>query len=233
MIFLSRFLQKHAVLITLFTMVLSALGVFYSGKLYLNLRTDLEELLPTSARSVLDLTEVSARLESIDNLSVVFLSDDGAASKRFVQDFERELNKLPKDLVASVETNIQKELSFFTKRRALYLEVKELVQIRDYIKAKIDYETTLYNPLVIFAEINLPEPTLDLASMKSKYESKLSTYSNFPDGYYSTPDEKVRVVLVYLPSKSTGGGDIHKMKAAVELIIAKLNPASYSPDLEI
>lgn len=233
MILLSRFLQKHALLVLLISCVLSAFGIFYSGKLYLNLKTDLEELLPTTARSVLDLGEVGARLESIDNLSVVVLSENGAASKRFVQDFERELLKLPKDVVASVETNIQKELSFFMKRRALYLETQELVRIRDYVKAKIDYETTLYNPLVIFAEINIPEPTLDLQAMKSKYDSKLSTYANFPDGYYATPNEKVRIVLVYLPSKSTGGGDIHKMKRAVEEIIARLDPKKYAPDLDI
>jgi len=97
----------------------------------------------------------------------------------------------------------------------------------------MDYETPLNNPLVIFAEINIPEPTLDLRSMRSKYDSKLSSYANFPDGYYATPDEKVRIVLVYLPSKSSGGGNIHQMKKAVEEIIAHLDPKKYAPDLEI
>src|SRR5436190_23746711 len=102
----TKLLTRLAVPIFLVTSVLSVGGFYYSAMLYKNLRTDLEELLPTSARSVLDLNEVRSRLESIDNLSVLIFSDDRVASRRFVEDLAKKLQAEPKDTVASVEYNI-------------------------------------------------------------------------------------------------------------------------------
>jgi uncharacterized protein len=230
--FLSRLSLKFPWLVLSIAIVLSFFGVRYSIQLYLNLRTDLEELLPTTARSVLDLEEVSSRLESIDNLSVVVLSDHPKDSKRFVEDLAKKLETYPKDTIASVEFNITQELAFFKDRSALYMDLRDLQNIREYVRDRIRYEHILYNPLTIFSGVETPEPRLDLTTMKLKYESKTSTYSRFPDGYYATPDEKKRVLLVNVPSRSAGGNP-KKLKAAVVESIAALKPESYASDLKI
>ena len=226
----TKLLTRLAVPIFLFSSVLSVGGFYYSTKLYQNLRTDLEELLPTRARSVLDLNEVRSRLESIDNLSVLIFSEDAKNSRRFVEDLAKKLQAEPKDVVASVEYNIAKELDFFKSRRALYIDLADLKRIRDYIRNRLEYEKILRNPLTIFAGVNVPEPTLNFTAIEKKYSGQTSNYDKFPDGYYATPDEKKRVILVYKPSN--GNGD--RLKKTVVQAIADLNPTqNYASDIRI
>jgi predicted RND superfamily exporter protein len=229
----ARFILKRSGLVAILGFLLGIVGIYYSIQLYKNLRTNFEELLPTTARSVIDLDEVSTRLESIDNLAVLIFSKDTVASKRFVEDLAVKLDSLPKGTVSSVEYRIDHELKFFHDRAALYMDEADLLRIKDYIADRISYEKSLYNPLNIFSEVNIPEPNLDFTGMQKKYKGRTSSYDRFPDGFYATPDGTKRVVLVYMPGKTSNLDQVHRLKAAVAKTIAELNPKSYAPDLEI
>lgn len=230
--FFSNSILRRAGFIVLLGFLLSIVGGYYTVQLYKNLRTDFEELLPTTARSVLDLKEVTSRLESIDNLAVLVFSKDTKASKRFIDDLARELHQQPKSLISSVEFKIDQELEFFKKREAIYMELTDLTRIHSYIDDRIEYEKELYNPLNIFSEKDLAEPQLDFKAMRQKYESKASSYSRFPGGYYATPDETKRIILVYKPGGS-GMDATLALKYTVEGVIAELKPETYARDLEI
>ena len=230
---LSHFVIRRAGLIAIVGTLLGFVGGYYSVQLYKNLRTDIEELLPTNARSVVDLNEVTRRLESIDNLAVLIFSKDTKASRRFVDDLVGKLEKAPKDVIASLEYRIDRELKFFRDRRALYMELDDLTRIRNYIGDRIDYEKELYNPLNIFRTNEIPEPNLDFKGMRKKYESKISAYDRFPDGYYATADESKRVILVNLPGKLSGIAAAHKMRGTVDEAILELKPESYASDLTV
>ncbi len=199
----------------------------------MNLRTDFEELLPTSARAVIDLGEVRSRLLSIDNLGVLIFSDDVKASKRFVVDLAHQLESEPKDVISSVEYKIERELAYFKNRQALFMDQEDLEKIRNYIRNRIEYERSLYNPLNIFNGEELKEPKLDFEEIRNKYRKGVSTYERFPGGFYATPDEKKRVILVYMPTKNSGISSAQKLKNTVEEVVAKLNPKSYAPDLDV
>ncbi len=229
----SRFILRYAGMVLLAGILLAGAGAYYSVQLYKNLRTDLEELLPETARSEVDLDEVTRRLESIDNLAVLVFSDDTKGSRRFVTDLAERLKKAPKDVIASVEYRIDRELQFFRARRTLYMDTPDLVRVRNYIRDRIEYEKALYNPLNIFREEEIPEPQLDFVSLERKYSGKISAYSRFPDGFYATPDEKKRVVLVYMPGKSSGIGSTGKLKEYVVKTVSQLNPQSYAADIRI
>ena len=229
----TQFILKQAKWVLFVGFFLTWAGGYYSVQLYKNLRTDLEELLPTYARSVVDLNEVTRRLESVDNLAVLVFSKDTQGSKRFVTDLSKLLEKAPKETIASVEYQITKELEFFKTRRALYMDLGDLVKVKNYIHDRIEYEKILYNPLTIFNAFQDKEPRLDMLGMRKKYDGKTSSYSRFPDGYYATPDELHRVVLVYMPGKASGVGNVTKLKDYVVKTIADLNPKSYASDIEI
>jgi predicted RND superfamily exporter protein len=230
---LTRALIRRAGLITVISLVLGAIGTYYSVQLYKNLRTDIEELLPTTARSVLDLDEVTKRLESIDNLGIVMLTNDPAGSRKFVDALAAELQTAPKDKIASIEYKIDRELEFFRLRRPLYMDIEDLKGIRDYIGERIEYEKQLYNPLNIFSGREIPEPTLDVGGLQKKYSAKISAYSRFPDGYYATPDAKIRVILVNMPGKTSGVGAAHDLRHLVDSAIQKVNPSRYDPSMKI
>lgn len=229
----SRIVIKYAGLIALVGGLLALAGAYYSTLLYKNLRTDLEELLPNTARSVLDLDEVTHRLEAIDNLAILVFSQNTLQSRKFVDDLSAKLKKVPREVISSVEYKIDEELKFFKRRRTLYMDLEDIVKVRDYIQEKIEYEKSLYNPLSLFSSAQVPEPRLDLLGMKKKYDQKVSSYSRFPDGYYATPDGKKRVILVYMPGKASGVSTMHHLKESVDQAISELKPKSYAPDLEI
>jgi predicted RND superfamily exporter protein len=228
-----RFLLKQAGWVVALCGVLGVIGGYYSIHLFSNLRTDLEELLPVQARSVQDLNEVRSRLLTTNNLAVLVLSSDIRASKRFVDDLARELEKLPETTIAGVEYRIDKELAFFQGRRSLFIDKSDLMSIRNFIEERIDYELTLYNPLTIVENKNIREPTLDFKKLKGKYESKTSGYSRFPGGYYASTDETKRVLLANLPANASGITASKHLREATDAVIARLGPKSYAPDLDI
>src|SRR4051794_18677355 len=98
----TRFLLRHAVVVGLVGTLLAIVGGYCSVLLYKNLRTDIEELLPTQARSGRDLGAATNRLNAIDSFAVLVYSQDVKASERFVDALAGRLQVLPKDLVGSV-----------------------------------------------------------------------------------------------------------------------------------
>ena len=77
----TRFLLSHAIWVILFSFAIASVGAVYSIHLFSNLKAEIEELLPSQARSVLDLNEVRARLESTNNINLVIFSDHPEESK--------------------------------------------------------------------------------------------------------------------------------------------------------
>ena len=231
--FLAKLIMRRAGWVALIGTLLSIISAFYAVRLFGNLKTDIEELLPTNARSVIDLNEVTSRLESTENIDVLIFSEHPEASKRFVDDLADRLERFPRDTIAGVEYRIDRELNFFKQRRALYIDIEDLLRIKTYLRERIDYETELYNPLNIFNGKELPEPNLNFRALQAKYESKISSYSRFTDGYYATPDGKIRVLIANLPGKLSGIDGAHKLRDAIDQAVAELKPKSYAPDLEV
>src|SRR5690606_27402014 len=157
-----------------------------------------------SARSVIDVHKVTGRLESTDNIAVIIFSREPAASQRFVDDLAKSLESVPRNVLAGVEYRITDELRFFTERRPLYMDLEDLVRIRDYIGDRIHYEKELYNPLNIFRSTHLPEPRLDLRQLEEKYLKRTSLFTKFPDGYFATEDKGIRILIANLPGKLSG-----------------------------
>ena len=215
------------------SLLMSLVGGYFTVKLYQNLRTDIEELLPTESRSVKDLDEVQRRLKSIDNLAVLVFSSNIEASKRFVTVLASQLEQFPKSEVAGVEYRIDHELDFFRKRQALYMELPDLERIRDFVGKRLQYERSLYNPLNIFSGVDIPEPEMDFRALRTRYERQAQGYAHFPGGFFATPDETKRVILIDVAGKTLGIEGVKKLKQRVVDTVARMNPKSYAPDLEI
>ena len=76
----TRWVIRNSVSVVVFSAILSLVAGFFTLRLYGNLRTDLEELLPSNARSVQDLKQISQRLPSSTNLAILAFSDHADAS---------------------------------------------------------------------------------------------------------------------------------------------------------
>ena len=220
---ITRFLLQYAALVSLVGILFGAFGAYYSVHLFSNLKTEMEELLPTDARSVLDLNEVKSRLESTNSLAIVIFSDHVEESKRFVQDFAERLEKLPKNVSAGVEYRIDRELDFFNHRKSLYIDETDLLKIKNFVRDRIEYERQLYNPLTIIENRSFKEPQLDLKAIQKKYVSKTDNYTHFPEGLYASADQKIRVILVNQPGESGGIAGSKKLRTGVDEVLAQKN----------
>ncbi len=228
----AQFVIRRAAWIVVLAFVLTAVGTFYTVKLFKNLKTDLEELLPDSARSVKDLNRARNRLRSTQSLVVLVFSKDSEASRRFMVDLANEVPKYLSRDVDRVEYRIDREIRFFKRNRSLFIDMKDLERIRDYVLDRIDYEKSLYNPLNIFRTSEIPEPRLNFGGLERKYSDKVSSYTRFKDGFYANPGETIRAALLHI--KGPGGiGVALRVTRSVWDIVFRLDPKSYSPDMEV
>jgi predicted RND superfamily exporter protein len=216
-----------------FGLVLTLVGGHYSAKVYSTLRPDLEQLLPANATSVLDLQATSQRLASIESLVVVIESHDTAASKRFVDEFAAKIKKSPRGIHAGVEYRVSEELKFFRDRMGLYMDLNDLRTLRRQIELRLDYERELFNPLHIFDEQELPVPHFNIERFVKHLGSSVNAYAHFPDGYYASVDERVRLVLLALPSSSSALTAAKRLRTYTDEVISGLSPTSYASDLKV
>jgi predicted RND superfamily exporter protein len=233
MLALTKWLIRRATWIVWIAMLLSIVGGYYSVHLYKNLRTSFEELLPNTARSVVDLNKVANRMNSTENLAILVFSTHHKESKRFVDDLSSEIEKQLKNYISRVEYKITGEIAFFKERRALFMSVSDLLKVRNYVRDRIDYEKDIRNPLNIFAETKLSEPELDFDKLTRKYNDKVPDYIRFPDGYYASRDQNIRVVLAYVAGRALGIENAMALREGVDRIIHQLNPKSYADDIQI
>ena len=229
----SKWVIRNAKKIAVGGLILSLIGAWFSALLYQNLKTDIEELLPQTARSGKDLNVLTSRMESIDSIALVIFSKDSQTGQKVVDALAQRLNKIPKNIAALVEYKVADEMAFFKKRAGLFLSVEDLEKVKTYIRDRIRYEKEMYNPFNIFPVDDwLKKPELDFKALQAKYQRN-GAYDTFPNGYYANPEGTQRIILVYMAGKHSDIHTAHLLRAEVDQAIADVNPKSISPEIEI
>lgn len=214
------------------------IGTFYSVKLYQNLRTDIEELLPENVQSVRDLKAVANRVGGLNHLSIVIETRDRMAGRRFAEDLALGLQKLPPSLVARVQHHIKSEREFFEKNRALYVDLNDWNALHRYALDRIRYERKNKNPFSLGLEDDGAAsakslPKFDFEALRQKYEGRANQVDRFPDGYFESKDGKIHVVLAFLPGKVTDIGSNQKLSDVAHELVDGLRPKTYAPDMVV
>jgi len=220
---------RRAGVVCFLALLLALAGGYFSFRLYSAMRPGIEELLPASARSVVDFQRLGKRLKTTENLVVLAFSSDVESSKRFVEALAHRLASLPKDLVGGVEYRVDAEIEFFRKHAPLFLEYDDLQKLKDYSEQKIAYEKAAMGLGLGLTE----EPVIDFERLTQKYAGLTDWANRFPEGYFATKDQTCRLLIVNLNGRP---GDIDaalRLKAAVEKTVVEIHPKSYAPDLEV
>lgn len=230
---ISKWVIRNSKKIAITGLILSIIGAWFSALLYQNLKTDIEELLPQTARSGKDLNTLTSRMESIDSIALVIFTKDSDSGQRVVDALATRLNQIPKNIAALVEYKVADEMAFFKKRAGLFLTVEDLEKVKIYIRDRIKYDKEMYNPFNIFpVSDRLKKPELDFKEIRSKYQRN-GAYDSFPKGYYANPDGTQRIILVYMAGKHSDIHTAHLLKAEVDKAIEEVNPKSIAPEVEI
>ncbi len=230
-------LVRERRLVLVLALFAGVVGAFFSAKLYANLRSGFEELLPDGAPSVVAARTIAPRLHNVTHLSVVLEGKDGDALDRLADDLAARLRKLPEDLVESVEYRTDAQEAFLRRFGGLYLSVKDLDSIQQRLDARIAWEKRKANPLTHILddeeEDAVPAPPLDFKDIEQKYGAVNGALSQFRKGYFQTPDGHLLVLLVRPPESATSLGANQRVLDAVKKEVEALHPTRYDPSLHV
>ncbi len=225
--------HRRAVLVVAAIVSLPAAG--FGVRLYANLRSGFEELLPDTAPSVVAARTIGPRLHTVTHLSVVLEGPDGDALDRIADDLAPRLRALPPTLVESVEYRTDADEAFLRRFGGLYLGMSELEELERKVNERIALTRRQANPLLglLDDESAQAKPSIDLGVLERRLDEVRATLARFRKGYYQTPDGRLLVLLVRPPEAATGLEHNRRVLDAVRAEVEALAPARYGPGIRV
>ena len=236
----TQWILKHYASVLVISAFIAAIGAFYSVKLYKDLRTDLEELLPANATSVRDLKAVSSRIGGLNHLSVIIELGEGGDPKmalKLQKDIAAKLRQLPPHMVARVEDNVIREREFFKAQRSLYIDLEDWQGIHKYVTQNLSHERARAKSPFSLGLLDESEKKskadYDFKALEEKYRKRAEDVNRFDTGYFQSRDGRVRVVLAFLPGKVTDEKANEQLSRAAHQIVHDLFPQKYDPHIKV
>ncbi len=214
--------------------LLLLVGSFFTARLYSNLRSDLEELLPETAPSVLAAKSIGPKLNPVSHLYLVLQGKDASALQRFAEALAGRLRALGPDVVQDVSYRTDEQEAFLRNFGAFYLSQEDLRNMVGRIRARVAWEKQRHNPVLHLVEDEdeaASPPPLDFSDLEAKYG--LHSVDHFRDGYYQTPDGHLLALLVAPSEKVHGYRDSKRFVERVRAEVDSLGPADYDATLRI
>lgn len=226
------FTLRRARWILLVAVVLAIPATWRTTQLYLGLKSDLEELLPRRAPSVVAIDELRARMPGLQFLGVVVDTGTAAnlpAGERFIDDLAARIRTFPPETARAVRTGMAEERQFLEKNAALYVDVEDLARIRARIEARRDWEVSRETGASL--DDDAP-PSLDFTDIEKKYEAKLPKRKEGGSDRYSSASEHTTMLLVEIGRFETGTAEGRHLLARVKAEIDALGgTAAYAPGM--
>jgi preprotein translocase subunit SecF len=149
-------------------------AVWRTISLYGHLRSDIEELLPRDAPSVVAIQELRSRMAGLQYLGIIV--DVGApdhlpAGERFLEDLAARVRRYPKSEVSDVRTGYAAERAFVEKHAGSLMALDDLKTIRERIEARLHWEYGKKTDTLLDADE--PAPPLDFSDIERKYAGEL------------------------------------------------------------
>ncbi len=189
---------------------------FFASRLELWTRYD--QLLPESEPSVQELHRVEARTASAQTAMILLEGQDGAALRAMGDALVPKLLALGPDVVSSAEDGTPDAWAFLRPRAGLFLDRKELEQLRDDVHARWDYEVAKESGALL--EDNGPPVTAADIEKRFRKKSGPGSADDRPGGYYERKDGTALVVVARSP---IAGGDLEKTGPALARIHAAVD----------
>jgi uncharacterized membrane protein YdfJ with MMPL/SSD domain len=220
--------------VLLAAILLGLVGTFFSVLLYSDLRSEVEELLPADAPSVVAAKRWGPKLHDVTHLSVVLEGKDPKALQRFADALAARLKALPPNEVEAVEYRTDADAAFLKRFGLLYVDTEDLRTVLERIRARVAWEKRRANPLLVdlLGEEEQP-PSLDFSDLEKKYASGQGALSHFRDGYYQTPEGNLLALIIRPPEIATGYSFNKKLLDRVRQEVKALDPHSFDPAMRV
>jgi predicted exporter len=205
-----------------------------TANLYAHLRSELEQLLPRSAPSVVALDELRARMPGLQYLGVVAdagREEDVPAADKLLEDLAARIREYPPDLVKAVRLDQTAERRFIEDHAPLYMDLADLETIRVRLEARRDWEAAKKTGALL--DEDEPPPSLDFEELQSKYEDRRRGAGHFDGSRFSSKKLHSSLLLLEAGAFDTGRGRGAALLARVKGDLAALRPGSYAPGLRV
>ncbi len=220
--------------VLLAAILLGLVGTFFSARLYSDLRSEVEELLPSDAPSVVAAKRWGPKLHTVTHLSVVVEGKDPKALQRFAEALAERLKALPPNEVESVEYRTDADAAFLKRFGLLYVNTEDLRTVLERVRARVAWEKRHANPLLVdlLGEEEQP-PSLDFSDMEKKYAAGQNALAHFRDGYYQTPEGNLLALVIRPPELATGYSFNKSLLDHVRQAVTALDPHSFDPTMSV
>jgi hypothetical protein len=209
-------------------------AVWRTADLYVHLRSELEQLLPRAAPSVVALDELRRRMPGLQYLGVVVdagREENLPAAERLLDDLAVRIRSYPPALVKSVRTDQAVERRFIEDNAPLYMDLADLQTILGRIEARRDWQAAKDTGALLDEEE--PPPPLDFDDIQKKYDARRIGTGHLDGERYSSKAMHTSLLLVEAGAFDTGRGRAAELLKRVKSDIAALGPSAYAPDLRV
>jgi hypothetical protein len=227
---------RHGRALWILALLLAVPAAWRTASLYGNLRSEVEELLPRDAPSVVAIQELRARMAGLQYLGVVVEVDARAggtlgAGERLLDDLASRVRAYPPELVSAVRVGYRPERAFVEKHAAMLLQLSDLRTIRERIEDRIHWEYGQQTGTLL--DDKEPAPSVDFSDIESKYRNEMSG-PELENGRFSSSTLGTTLMLVEVGGFSTSATRAAELIRRVKAEVASLGgPARYGPGLRV
>jgi uncharacterized protein len=217
-----------------FTLALAVPATWRTAHLYAHLRSELEQLLPRSAPSVIAINELRARIAGLQHLGVVVDTGDAEslpAGERLLDDLAAKVRAYPPGMVRAARTGDAVERRFLEDHAPLYMEVADLEAVKERIEARRDWEASKEQGALLDDSETAPPLTFD--DIQKKYDDRTASTHRFEDDRFASREQHTALLLIEVGEFDTGRARGEALLQRVKDDIAALHPASYAPGLRV
>jgi predicted RND superfamily exporter protein len=206
-------------------------------KTYANLKSDIEELLPATAPSVLAIQRARERLPGLRHLGVVVDAGEPqniGAALRFLAELEQRVAAYPKDAVALVRGGIGAERAFLETYALQLGDPADVRMLREAVEARRRWEISRALGGDLLDADEDPPPAIPLQAMIDKYAARQGSVPHFLDDRFASPDRLTAVLVIQTASESSSFGADAALIERIQGEARELGfPAAYAPGLRM
>jgi predicted exporter len=205
-----------------------------TASLYRHLRSDVEELLPRDAPSVVAIEELRRRMAGLQYLGVIV--DVGGperlpAGERFLADLAAQVRQYPKNEVSDVRVGFAAERAFVEKHAGSLIALDDLTAIRERIEARLHWEYAKKTDTLL--DEDEPAPPLDFSDIEKRYAGELGG-GDLEGNRFSNAKLGLTLMLIEVGGFSTSAAQAAALIHHVERDMAALGgTAAYAPGMRV
>ncbi|MGH7269975.1 MAG: MMPL family transporter, partial [Polyangiaceae bacterium] len=195
-------------------------------------RSELEQLLPSTAPSVVAIDELRRRLPGLQHLGVVIDAGDAAhlpAAEALLDELATRVRAYPPGLVKSVRTGDSVEQAFLEDHAPLYMSLADLRTIRDRVEARRDWEAARDTGALL--DDDTPAPPLDFDDVERKYGDLTGKTHTFDDNHFASARLHTALLLIEVGEADREPNRAKELFVRLKQDVATLLPSARAPGM--